>query len=221
MKVIKSLNLPKCLKLYTYPKVVNNLYKQNHPNKIMTRVMVADLMTHEPITIKPDTNLLDCIKELVKKRIGCLIIAEKKELKGFISSDDILWVLTKKPKEDLSSIKAKDISPKKIVSIRPDATIDEALKKMKKTKFERLPVLQNKEVVGLITAKDILNFHPEIYPELKEFAKIREESRKLKQLKTKEMSSTHEGICEECGNQELLYKINGMWVCESCKETIH
>ena len=35
---------------------------------------------------------------------------------------------------------------------------------MKKFKFEKLPVIHNKELVGVITVKDILNFNPELYP---------------------------------------------------------
>lgn len=188
----------------------------------MNRLLVSDVMTREPITTKPDTNLLECIKKMVKKHVGCLLLVDKKRLVGFISRKDILWVLTKKPKEDLSSIKAIDISPRKIATTRPEATIENALKKMKNLKFDRLPVIHNKELVGMLTVKDILNFHPEFYPELDELAKIREESQKLKFIKkAKERKSFYEGICEECGNHDVLYKVHGMLVCESCKENMY
>ena len=98
--------------------------------------------------------------------------------------------------------------------IKPSLTIKEAIEKMKKSKFERLPVVQDNELVGMLTAKDILNFHPEFYNELDEFAKIREESRKLKRIK--ESQKRYEGVCEECGHRDFLAKTNGMMVCESC-----
>ena len=118
-------------------------------------------------------------------------------------------------------IKAIDISPKKIATIKPSSKIQEALVKMKKLKFNRLPVIYNKELVGIVTIRDILNFQPEIYPELEEFARIREETQKLKRIKkAKDRKSAHEGICEECGNQDILSKINGMFICESCKNSM-
>lgn len=181
----------------------------------MKDILVADLMTREPIIVKPETNLLECARIMVRKRVGSLLLVEKKRLVGFISEKDILWALIKKSEKDLSKIKAKDISPKKIAIIKPNATLEEATKKMKKTKFERLPVVHEKELVGMITARDILNFHPEFYPELEEFARIREESRKLKSVK--KSKSPREGICEECGNFDWLTQSNGMLVCESCK----
>lgn len=186
----------------------------------MRNILVADIMTREPISIKPDTNLLECAKKMVKKRVGSLLITNKKRLVGFISRKDILWALIKKSKDDLSTIKAIDISPKKIATIKPFFTIGDAIKKMKKLKFDRLPVVHERELVGMITAKDILSFNPEFYPELEEFAKIREETEKLKRIKkAKTKKSVHEGICEECGNQDILFKINGMLICESCKDS--
>lgn len=180
----------------------------------MKEILVSDIMTRGPLSVKPDTDLSECAKIMVKKKTGSLLIVENKKLVGIITVNDILWALVKKSKEDLSKIKAIDISPKKTTTIKPFATINEALEKMKKTGFERLPVIQKKELVGLITIKDILNFHPEIYPELDEFAQIKEETEKLKRIKSKD--DRVEGICEECGKQTTLYRSNDMLVCGNC-----
>lgn len=189
----------------------------------MKDILVADIMTRNPIIIKPDINLLDCAKKIVKKRVGSLLIVDKKKLVGFISRKDILWALIKKSKDGLSKIKAIDISPKKIVTIKPFITIKEAIRRMKKVKFDKLPVVHEGELVGMITGKDILNFNPEFYPELEEFAKIRGETEKLKRIKKakdRKFVHEHEGICEECGVQGILFKANGMVVCEACRNSM-
>lgn len=181
----------------------------------MRKILVSDIMTRGPIAVRPETNVLECAKKMVKEKVGSLLIVDKKKLIGFISQKDILWAITKKPNGDLSKVKAVDISPKKIAIIKPECSIQDALEKMKKLKFERLPVIQEGQLVGMITIKDILSFHPEIYPEIEEFAKIREESEKLKRIKEAERRT--EGICEECGHEGILFKINGMLICENCK----
>lgn len=181
----------------------------------MKNILVSDIMTREPIAVKPETNLLECSKKMVKSKVGSLLLLDKKKLVGFISANDILWAIVKKSKDDLRDIKAIDISMKKIATIRPGATIDEAFKKMKSLKKNKLPVVQEKKIVGMLTIRDILNFRPEFYPELEEFAKIREESEKLKRLKDIKIKRA-EGICEECGNTDILYRFNGMVVCKSC-----
>ena len=113
----------------------------------MQNILVADVMTRDPIAVKPDTNLLECSRKMVKKRVGSLLVVENKKLVGFISEKDILWALVKKSKKDLSKIKAIDICQKKIITIKPSATIKEATDKMKKLKFERLPVINNGNLV--------------------------------------------------------------------------
>ncbi len=187
----------------------------------MSNVSVANVMTRESVKIKPETDLLECAKTMVRKRVGSLLLVDKKRLVGFISEKDILWALIKKSKEDLSKIKAIDISPRKIATVKPTTKVQQAIEKMKKLKFERLPVIHNGELVGIVTIKDILSFHPELYPELEEFAKIREESEKLKRIKkAKTKDSIREGVCEECGNQAILSRTNGMLICESCKDLL-
>ena len=184
----------------------------------MVNRLVADIMTREPIMVKPDINLLECAKKMVRKRVGSLLLVDKKRLVGFISEKDILWALVKKSKEDLSQIKAIEISPKKIATIKPTATIQQAIEKIKKVKFERLPVIHKGELLGIITARDILNFHPEFYPELEEFAAVREESEKLKRVK--KVKKRKIDICEECGNIDVLHSVDGNLICESCKNNI-
>ncbi len=184
----------------------------------MDRILVSDVMTRTPITTPPNTNLLECAKKMVRKRVGSLLLTDNKRLVGFISEKDILWALIKKSRADLSKIKAIEISPKKIAIIKPTNTIKEAIEKMKRLKFERLPVINNNELVGMLTAKDILNFNPEFYPELEEFSKIREESDKLKRIrKSKEIG---EGMCEECGNHDVLYNEDGRVICDECRRSM-
>ena len=181
----------------------------------MDNISIANIMTRDPITVKPETNLLECARKMVRKRVGSLLLVDKKRLVGFISKKDILWALIKKSKEDLSEIKAIDISQKKIATIKPTTTIQQAIAKMKKLKFERLPVIHDKKLVGILTVKDILNFHPEVYPELEEFAKIRQESEKLKRMQKSKKRKT--GVCEECGNLDILNMVDGILLCENCK----
>jgi CBS domain-containing protein len=181
----------------------------------MDNISIASIMTRDPITVKPETNLFECAKKMVRKNVRSLLLVDKKRLVGFISQKDILWALIKKSKEDLSEIKAIDISQKKIATIKPTTTIQQAVTKMKKLKFERLPVIHDKKLVGILTVKDILNFHPEVYPELEEFAKIREESEKLKRMQKNKKRKI--GVCEECGNSDILIMVNGILLCENCK----
>lgn len=184
----------------------------------MKEILVADVMTRNPVVISPSTNILECAKKIVTKKISSLIIVDNNKMVGFISQKDILWAITKKSLQDLSNVKAIDISPKKIAVINPHATVKEAIQKMTKLKFDRLPVVQDGMLLGIITAKDLLGVHSGVYLEIEEFRRLKEESEKFSRLKKGEKRI--EGMCEECGHQGVLFRVNGMLICESCKDSM-
>jgi len=177
-----------------------------------TGIQVGDLMTRNFIWVSPDTDLKKCAKTMIKKRVGSLIIKEGDELKGILTEKDIVWAVVKKSKKDLSSILAKDLMKKKVVTIKPGADLAEALKRMKKKKVRRLPIVENKKVIGMLTTKDVFKIEPGLYELILESTKIKEESSKLKRGRI----LRRQGNCEECGEFDLLRRDDGAWVCESC-----
>ena len=179
----------------------------------MKTIDVSDIMTRNPLTVSPETNLFDCVKKMLKNKLVSLPIVQEGKLLGLITQRDILWTLIKlKRIFDLKKIKAIEVSPKKLVTLSPNMPIEKAIKKMRK--YYRLPVIINGKLVGIVAARDILNFNPEFYPEFKELSKIREESEKLKRLKLKHRPP--EGICEECGNYGSLFSEDGELLCGQC-----
>lgn len=182
-------------------------------------VKVGDIMTRDYVSAKPDISVLQAVKLMVKKRVGSLILEEKDVLKGILTEGDIIWALSKKhSRKELSKIKAIEICTKKITTIKPSADIYDAIKLMKKAKFRRLPVTVKKRVIGLLTEKDILRIQPELFDMVRENYSIKEEAEKMKRVKSGE--TFKEGVCEECGNFDILYTIDGELICESCREAM-
>jgi signal-transduction protein with cAMP-binding, CBS, and nucleotidyltransferase domain len=175
-------------------------------------VKAGDLMSRNFVYAAPSTNLKQCSEIMIKKRVGSLIIQENNNLKGILTEKDIVWAIVKKSGKNLDKIKASDLAKRKVVTIKPGADIFEALNKMKKEKIRRLPVLENGKVIGMLTLNDILKLGPGLFELILENMKIKEETEKFKQIKAKKK----QGICEECGEFETLYDIDGEWVCSSC-----
>jgi len=179
-------------------------------------IKVGDIMTRNFIFSNPGVSVLNAVKLMKKNRVGSLVISENNHLKGILTEKDILWALSKK--KDLTGIKIGDIMKRKITTIKPSADIYKALSVMKKTKFRRLPVIVNKKVIGLLTLKDILRIEPELFEIVKENYVIKEQEMKIKR-KTNP-AEFQEGICEECGNVDILYNIDSKLICESCRDNL-
>jgi len=187
-------------------------------------IKVGDIMTRDFISIKPEASVRDCAKIMIKKRVGSLILQDRGKLKGLLTERDILWAITKKSVRELKEIKAKDLAKKKIITIKPSADIYEALKKMRKSKYRWLPVVVKGRLVGFLTIKDILRIEPSLFEIVHSQGafQIREEEEKLrrKEIRKGAKDWLNEGICEECGNFDLLYSVDGKLICESCKDNI-
>ena len=69
-----------------------------------------------------------------------------------------------------------------------------------------------------MTLKDILRIQPDSIEAAREVINIKEETEKLKRIS--ENKKWTEGLCEECGNTDLLYKQDGQLLCESCLDSI-
>ena len=177
-------------------------------------IMVGDVMTRNFVSARPDIPVLSAVRLMVKKRVGSLILEENGFLKGILTEKDIMWALSKK--KDLTNVKANEICTRKITTIKPSADIFEALVVMRKKKFRRLPVTVNKKVIGYLTLKEILKIQPELFEIAKEGYNIKWPIDKKKLEKSGE--AIREGICEECGNAEILYLEDGKLICENCRE---
>lgn len=172
-------------------------------NNIKIGIEVGDIMTRNYVSAKPNISVLDAVNLMIKKKVGSLILQENEILKGVLTEKDIMWAISKK--RDLSDVKAYDICTKKITTIKPSADIYDAVKKMRKAKFRRLPVVIKKKVIGYLTLKDVLRIEPELF----EIARGGYEKKEVGNL-------IKEGICEKCERFDLLYNKNGKLVCEEC-----
>ena len=181
-------------------------------------IKVGDIMTRNFVSVKPETSILDAAKEMIKKRVGSLVIKDKQTMTGLLTEKDIIWAITKKSKKEFSDIKARDIAVKKIITVKPSSDLYEALNKMKKYGFRVLPVVSQRRVIGVLTIKDILRIQPDLIDSAKEIMSIKEETDKLKRLSVHKKWT--EGLCEECGNIDLLYKTDGQLLCEGCLDSM-
>ena len=89
---------------------------------------------------------------------------------------------------------------------------------MKKLKFRRLPVTVDGNVIGMLTLKDILRIEPSLFSDINKIEQIKEESEKLKRMKGERWIK--DGVCEECGNSDILYKIDSRLMCLACKDAM-
>ncbi len=127
-------------------------------------MLVKDCMTLNPVTINPDIPVAEALSFMRQHNVRRLpILNKKRKLVGIISEKDLLYA-SPSPATSLSvyevgyllsKLKVEEIMTKKIVTVSPDAPLEEAARIMADGKISGLPVMDGEQLVGIITETDV------------------------------------------------------------------
>lgn len=135
-----------------------------------TLMLVRGRMIREVVTASPSTSLADALALMHEKRIRHLPVVDGGELVGIVSDRDLRGA---GPAEGLATAEERrrvmevrrvgDVMVRDLVVAEPDVPIEEAARMMAQNRVGALPVLQAGELVGILTASDILRGFVELF----------------------------------------------------------
>jgi CBS domain-containing protein len=116
-----------------------------------------DIMTPDCECIGENDSVLDAAKRLAELDVGAMpICGEDDRLKGMLTDRDIVVKVLAKGK-DPASTRAGELGQgdAQTVTIGADDSIDEALRTMIDHKVRRLPVIDGRRLVGIVSQADV------------------------------------------------------------------
>ncbi|MBU2513465.1 CBS domain-containing protein [bacterium] len=125
----------------------------------MVTKLVKDYMTikNNLISFKPDSDIHQVIKILIKHSIsGAPVINNKGDLVGIISEKDCLGVLLEMTMHELPGGQVEKYMSTEVISIDQNRSIIEAVEMFQNNNFRRFPVVDGKQLVGLLSRRDVL-----------------------------------------------------------------
>ena len=111
------------------------------------RTRVADIMTTAVLTVDLETVIFDAVEQMVFKKVGALVVTER-DLQRRVIMGGL------QPRHET----VRQMYTPALVSIAPDATVQEMCRKMHAGHFRHLPVMENGELKGLVSARDLIRF---------------------------------------------------------------
>ncbi len=112
--------------------------------------------TDSVFTVKPGTSVADAAKLLADKRIGTVVISENgKSADGILSERDIVRELAARGAGCLSA-SVDDYMTRDLVTCTRADMSDAVLEKMTAGRFRHMPVVEDGELIGLITLGDVV-----------------------------------------------------------------
>ena len=112
--------------------------------------------------IGENQTLVDAAKRMEERDIGAMpICGEDDRLKGMLTDRDIVVKALAQGK-DPAMTRCGEIAQGNMVWIRADASLEDAIRRMREQAVRRMPVVdENKRLCGIITEADIATHAPE------------------------------------------------------------
>jgi len=107
------------------------------------------------ISIQPDASVLDAIKLMADKGIGSLVVIENEELKGIVTERDYARKVIIKGRSSKTT-QVADIMTADVITVSSDLTVNKCMAIMTKKRCRHLPVVDDGELVGMISIGDLV-----------------------------------------------------------------
>ena len=114
---------------------------------------VQDAMVRDLITVRETDSALASLKVLIKGGVsGAPVVSEDQRLLGIVTEFDLLLAIDFVGEQvPVSRVMTSDV-----VTVSPDTDLDSARELLVTNNWRRLPVLEEGELIGILSRRDIL-----------------------------------------------------------------
>ena len=125
----------------------------------MNVATILKLKGRSVATAKPDNTLQEIAAKLAQKRIGAIVVVgENGHVDGIISERDVIRAIGEGGAAALQK-QARDVMTANVVSCSEASALDELMDLMTTGRFRHLPVMEDGNLVGIVSIGDVVKNH--------------------------------------------------------------
>ncbi|MGD9781584.1 MAG: CBS domain-containing protein [Kiritimatiellia bacterium] len=111
-------------------------------------------------TITAAETILEAIRRMSEKHIGCLAVVTKAgKLSGILSERDVLWKIVAEGKSPKTNRVKDAMTPlKQMRTVAPNQTVEECMELISGRRHRHLPVLAEGKLAGLVSIGDVVKY---------------------------------------------------------------
>jgi len=106
--------------------------------------------------VAPDSSVYDAIRQMAEKGIGALLVLDDGEPVGMLSERDYARKVILEGRRS-SETRVREIMSRPLITIRGSATADAGLALMTRERIRHLPVVDDGELLGVVSIGDLVN----------------------------------------------------------------
>jgi CBS domain-containing protein len=109
----------------------------------------------EIFSVTPGALVIDAIKMMDEKKVGALLVIENDKLAGIISERDYTRKVILKNRSSAKT-KVSEIMTSNLKTADPSQSLDECMVIMSHSHIRHLPVVQDGQVIGILSIMDVV-----------------------------------------------------------------
>ncbi|SMO61603.1 CBS domain-containing protein [Melghirimyces algeriensis] len=114
---------------------------------------LREIMTKSVASVSPEDNVYRAASLMKQHNIGVIPVVENGQVRGMVTDRDlVLRALAEQRNEEVT---VREVMSNDIVTGTPDMSVDEASQIMAKNQIRRLPVVENNQLVGIVSLGDL------------------------------------------------------------------
>ena len=115
---------------------------------------VDEVMTDKVVSVPFNTSVKEVTRIMGEKRIGSVIVTKNKKPFGIFTERDLLTTFLTRGKSFETKVGFASSSP--LITILSGTSVHETALTMSFKHIRRLPVVKDKKIVGIVTARDLV-----------------------------------------------------------------
>ncbi|MGV8961646.1 MAG: CBS domain-containing protein [Stenotrophomonas sp.] len=109
----------------------------------------------EVYSVSPDAAVVDAIRLMAEKGVGALLVMEGPRLAGILSERDYARKIVLHNRSSANT-PVRDIMTRQLITVSPSEAVEHCLQLVTEKRIRHLPVVENEQVVGVISIGDLV-----------------------------------------------------------------
>jgi CBS domain-containing protein len=106
-------------------------------------------------SIASTDTVLQAVKKMTEVHVGALLVTDGEKIVGIYTERDYLYKGENEGRV-AKDTKIKDVMSVRMITVTKDTTVEECVDLMKQYNIRHLPVVENNQLVGLVSMRDVI-----------------------------------------------------------------
>ena len=107
-------------------------------------------------SVGPEDAVIEAVRIMAERGSGALAVLESDTLVGIVSERDYVRKVALKDKSSKETL-VREIMTLRVIYATPDQRIEDCMANMNQNDIRHMPVLENGNVIGMLSLKDLVN----------------------------------------------------------------